>query len=166
MYRTGDVARWRADGNLEFLGRRDQQVKIRGFRIELGEIEAALTQCRMLQAAVVSVCETTAGRNQLVAHVVPAADQLLAPDKLRDFLKHRLPEYMVPSRFVVIDSLPLTPNGKVNRRALQALDPSNYDLLSHYKPPRTDIEKCVAEIFGNILNREQVSVTDHFFDLG
>ncbi|MCE4575918.1 non-ribosomal peptide synthetase, partial [Caballeronia sp. CLC5] len=161
MYRTGDIARYRADGNIEFLGRNDHQVKIRGFRIELGEIEAQIASHPAVREAVVIARarhEATQDQ-QLIAYVTLVSD---ASD-LREHLNSRLPDYMVPSAFVTLDALPLTPNGKLDRRALP--DPQWQDLAA-YVAPRTSLEHSLAECFASVLGLERVSVFDNFFALG
>ncbi|HYG65434.1 MAG TPA: amino acid adenylation domain-containing protein, partial [Thermoanaerobaculia bacterium] len=160
LYRTGDRARYRPDGNLEFLGRRDHQVKIRGFRIELGEIEAALATLPGVREAVVVVREDTPGDRRLVAYVT--GDPLV--DDLRPWLRERLPEPMMPSAFVSLPALPLTPNGKVDRKALPAPDRQRAE--EAYVPPRTPIEEIVAGIWAEVLGLERVRAADHFFELG
>ncbi len=165
MYRTGDLARYRPDGNIVFLGRTDYQVKIRGYRIELGEIEAALARLAQVQEAVVVVREDELGNRSVVAYVVPAAGQANAPRDLRSVLKQNLPDYMVPSAFVMLDTLPLTPSGKVDRGALPATD-SARRLKAVYAPPRTEWELKLANIWQKVLRVEKVGVDDNFFDLG
>ncbi len=157
LYRTGDRARYREDGNLEFLGRRDHQVKIRGFRIELGEIEAALSALPGVREAVVVVREDP---RRLVAYMVGEADM----DALRRSLRERLPDYMVPADFVTLVTLPLTPNGKVDRKALPA--PERQVAEESALAPRTPVEEILAGIWAELLGRERVGATDHFFDLG
>ncbi|MEP0859278.1 amino acid adenylation domain-containing protein [Trichocoleus sp. DQ-U1] len=165
LYKTGDLARYLPDGNIEFLGRIDHQVKIRGFRIELGEIEAVLLQHPQVRETVVLAREDMPNDRRLVAYVVPNHDAELSINELRDRLKQSLPEYMVPSAFVFLDTLPLTPNGKVNRRALPA--PENQRLeLAVYQPPQSEIEKTIATVWQTILNLEKVGIHDNFFDLG
>jgi acyl-coenzyme A synthetase/AMP-(fatty) acid ligase len=127
---TGDRARYRADGEMEFLGRRDHQVKIRGFRIELGEIEAALVSNKAVREAVVIVREDVPGEKRLVGYIVPAQQPAPTTSELHSFLKEKLPAYMLPSAFVVLEALPLTPNGKLNRRALPWLP-----LILRRRPP-------------------------------
>jgi len=162
LYRTGDSARYLADGELEFLGRRDQQVKVRGFRIELGEIEAALAQHPRIRECAIVVGET--GQQQLVAYVV-LQNEAIEIRELRQYLKIRLPEYMVPSLFITLDKLPLTRSGKVDRRALPAPDKAAAATAESIAP-RTAAEQVVAEIFAQVLRVERVGVTDNFFELG
>lgn len=164
LYKTGDLARYRPDGAIEFLGRLDHQVKIRGFRIELGEIEALLMTHEQIREAIVLTQPDTANEQQLVAYVVA---QKIAPTwtTLRDFLKQTLPAYMVPAAFVLLESLPLTPNGKINRKVLPTPDWSQQS-ISPYVAPRNDIEQKVAEIWQELLGFSKVSVEDNFFELG
>ena len=165
LYRTGDVARYRADGVLEYLGRNDQQVKIRGYRIETGEIEAALVQCGGVRHAVVQLREDTAGDKRLVAYVVPEAEvSETLIDELRRGLQSGLPDYMVPSAFVWLEELPLDANGKVNRKALPA--PESTGTSIGYVAPRTATEQLVAEIWAEVLKVQEVGVEDNFFSLG
>jgi len=163
MYRTGDLARYLADGDIEFLGRVDQQVKLRGFRIELGEIEASLLRREGVREAVVVVREDVPGDQRLVAYVV-AGEVGLNTAELRLALRTELPEYMVPSQFVVLDALPLTPNGKVDRKALPA--PEANALAREYVAPRTPAEELVALAWADLLALPRVSAFDNFFDLG
>ncbi|WP_164002944.1 non-ribosomal peptide synthetase, partial [Pyxidicoccus caerfyrddinensis] len=162
LYRTGDGVRWRADGTLEFLGRKDGQVKLRGFRIETGEVEAALTQHPGVKEAVAVVREDSAGDKRLVAYVVAPDVEVQA---LKEFLRTKLPEYMVPSVLVPLDALPLTPNGKADRRAL----PAPEGLASEqreYVAPRTETEQHLATLWAEVLGRTRVGATDDFFELG
>ncbi|MDQ3899571.1 MAG: amino acid adenylation domain-containing protein, partial [Actinomycetota bacterium] len=165
MYRTGDVVRWNTDGQLEYVGRTDHQVKIRGFRIELGEIEAALLDHRHVVGAVAVVQEDDSGHKRLIAYVVPATGQTIDTDQLRTLLGHRLPDYMVPSAFVLLDQLPLNPNGKLDRRALPTPDFTTTTRHS-YVAPRTELEQALAEIWAEVLGIDQVGVEDNFFELG
>ena len=163
LYRTGDVARFLPTGDVEFLGRRDEQVKIRGFRIEPGEAEAVLRQHASVRDAAVVAREGAAGQRQLVAYVVGPQG---AQEELRQYLRERLPDYMVPSAFVTLDSLPLTPNGKVDRRALPAPESASADGAGRYEAPRTEAERVLCEVWAQVLGRERVGVRDNFFDLG
>ncbi|WP_250523644.1 MULTISPECIES: non-ribosomal peptide synthase/polyketide synthase, partial [unclassified Caballeronia] len=163
MYRTGDIARYRADGNIEFLGRNDHQVKIRGFRIELGEIEAHVASHPSVREAVVigRMRHQKTLDQQLVAYVTATGD--IDIEALREHARSRLPDYMVPSAFVLLDALPLTPNGKLDRRALP--DPE-WQNLAAYVAPRTLLEHTLAKCFADVLGLERVSVFDNFFSLG
>ncbi|HZE25195.1 MAG TPA: amino acid adenylation domain-containing protein, partial [Blattabacteriaceae bacterium] len=162
MYRTGDLARWRTDGTLEFLGRGDQQIKLRGFRIELGEIEAALKSQPGIAHAAVIVREDGAAGKELVAYLVPSAEELPDSSTLRRDLNTRLPDYMVPSAFVSLPVLPLTPNGKLDRRALPAPERQR----ESYRAPRTPEEEMLCGIFADVLSLDRVGVDDNFFALG
>ncbi|HYP30133.1 MAG TPA: amino acid adenylation domain-containing protein [Blastocatellia bacterium] len=166
MYRTGDIGRYRADGNLEYLGRKDQQVKLRGYRIELAEIEAALEQDPAVRESVVIVHGDDLAEKILVAYVVPADGEALAAAELRVRLKEKLPEFMVPSLFVEIESIPVMPNGKVDRRALPPIDEVRREKDSSYVRPKTAIEEVLAGIWEQVLGVRQVGAQDNFFDLG
>jgi amino acid adenylation domain-containing protein len=166
LYKTGDLVRYLPDGNIEFLGRIDHQVKIRGFRIELGEIESALSQHSAVQQTVVLAREDIREEKGLVAYVVPNQQSTPTINDLRTFLKQKLPDYMVPSTFVMLDSLPLTPNGKVDRRALPAPDQSRPELVNSFVAPRTSVEEALAEIWAEVLNVEEIGIHDNFFELG
>jgi acyl carrier protein len=162
LYSTGDVARYLADGRLEFLGRKDQQVKVRGFRIELGEIETVLCEHEGVREAVVTAYSNT----QLAAYVVPAAERVPARAELRAFLKEKLPEYMVPDLYLFLDKLPLTPHGKVNRRALPQPETIERELDAPFVAPRNAIEEVLSDIFAEVLRVDRVGVNDNFFELG
>ncbi|MGW0518409.1 non-ribosomal peptide synthase/polyketide synthase [Crossiella sp. NPDC003009] len=163
MYRTGDVVRWTADGQLEFIGRADDQVKIRGFRIELGEVESVLLRHPYLAEAVAEV-HVDGSRKRLVAYVVPAGGQVSALE-LREFAAATLPDYMVPSSITVLDRLPLSPNGKVDRKALPAPEYAP-ELTAAYRAPETPAEKALAEIWAEVLGLARVGTSDNFFELG
>ncbi|HEX6291020.1 MAG TPA: amino acid adenylation domain-containing protein [Herpetosiphonaceae bacterium] len=174
LYRTGDLVRYRRDGQLVFVGRRDQQVKIRGFRIEPGEIAAVLRQHPAVREAVVLARADHPGDQRLVAYVVEQTNQetetwKLEPGtwnlKLRAYLKDRLPDYMIPASFVVLDALPLTPNGKIDHAALPEPRHADRDSAASVAP-RTPIEELLAGIWAEVLGAQQVGIHDHFFDLG
>ncbi|MBW8873671.1 MAG: amino acid adenylation domain-containing protein [Acidobacteria bacterium] len=169
LYRSGDLVRHLPDGSLDFLGRLDHQVKIRGFRIELKEIEAALVQSPTVREAVVVSREQPDGEHRLLAYVVPAAepaDATLPAGELRRFLQERLPEYMVPARFIGLAKLPLSANGKLDRRALPAPDDARPELGNRYVAPRNDGERRLAAIWAQLLGVRQVGIEDDFFSLG
>ena len=166
MYKTGDLARYRPDGNIEFLGRADHQVKIRGFRIELGEIEAALGQHPAVREAVVLAWEDAPGEKRLVAYIGAARESLPTTTDLRRFLTEKLPEHMVPAVFVPLDTLPLMPNGKIDRRALPPPDRSRPELDKAFVAPRGPTEEVLAAIWAELLEIERVGIHDNFFDLG
>jgi len=168
IYRTGDLGRYRLDGSAEFLGRADDQVNVRGFRIELGEVQAALARCPAVRDSVVVAHEEN-GESRLIAYVVLAGGtgvEAAGVTELRDFLRQRLPEPMVPSGFVMLESLPLTPNGKVDRRALPLPGAERPDLKSPFVEPGSDLERAIADIWRQVLRLDQVGLYDNFFELG
>ncbi|NET61307.1 MAG: AMP-binding protein, partial [Symploca sp. SIO2E6] len=167
LYKTGDLVRYLYDGNIEFLGRIDNQVKIRGFRIEIGEVETTLSQHPIVKETVVLAREDQPGNKRLVAYIVPetAITQDIVP-QLKQYLKEKLAEYMVPSAFVVLSALPLTPSGKVNRRALLAPDISNFSQRDNFVAPRDRIEEQLAQMWSEILHINPVGVRSNFFELG
>ncbi len=167
MYKTGDLARYRTDGKIDFLGRNDLQVKVRGFRIELGEIEMHLTEHPAIRQAAVSACapHSQIDDKQLVAYFTFRGDAPNATD-LRDFLKRKLPDYMVPSAYVPLAEFPLNSSGKVDRKALPAPDTARPNLRTTYVAPRNDTEKRLAQIWARVLGLDAVGIHDNFFDLG
>jgi acyl-CoA synthetase (AMP-forming)/AMP-acid ligase II/acyl carrier protein len=181
LYKTGDLARYLPDGNIQFLGRLDHQVKIRGFRIELGEIETILSRHPAIRETVVVAREevenpksetcTQQSRSiqnpkSLAAYVVTNPEQAPTVSELRAFLKQKLPEYMVPSAFVFLDALPLTANGKIDRKALPLPDQRRLELQEVYVAPRTPTEEMIAEIWAEVLKLDKVGIHDNFFELG
>jgi amino acid adenylation domain-containing protein/non-ribosomal peptide synthase protein (TIGR01720 family) len=164
LYKTGDLARYLPDGNVEFLGRVDFQVKLRGFRVELGEIEAALVQHPAVRKATVLLRQDQPGLKQLVAYTVCDSADDATHDALREHLKRNLPDYMVPAALVPLEALPLTPNGKVDRRALPA--PDWGAMAKDYVAPRTPVETTLAAIWAEVLGLDQVGLHDNFFELG
>ncbi len=173
FYRTGDLARWLPDGNIEFLGRLDYQVKIRGFRVELGEIENRLTAHETIDEAAVIIKENEEGDKFISAFFVPAVaveteqeQQEPSATVLKEYLSQKLPYYMVPTYFTPLDALPLTPNGKINRKALHGFEEGQMKAESLYVAPSGPVETQVAEIWQDVLNLEQVGVTDDFFESG
>ena len=164
LYDTGDQVRLLPDGNIEFLGRLDRQVKIRGFRIELGEIESALLQHESIREAVVIAIGEEVEEKRLVAYLASGNGELLGQGELRSYLKQRLPDYMTPAAFVVMEKLPLMSNGKLDRRALPA--PEKLDEGRQYEPPIGATETSLAKIWADILKLERVSRNDNFFELG
>jgi acyl carrier protein len=166
LYRTGDLVRHLQDGTIEFLGRFDTQVKIRGFRIELGEIEAVLLQDPAVSEAVVLAREDMPGEKKLVAYVAGKNGSRLAVNDLRESLKAKLPEYMIPSAFVGLDAMPLNAVGKIDRRALPPPDQDRPEVAQDYVAPRTPVEEELAGIVAQVLGVQRVGVRDDFFDLG
>ncbi|MEH2232807.1 MAG: amino acid adenylation domain-containing protein [Nostoc sp.] len=166
LYKTGDLARYLPDGNIEFLGRIDNQVKIRGFRIELEEIEAVLSQHPDLREVVVIARPDQLGNPRLVAYFVPHQAQVPTLGRLRNFLKQQLPDYMLPSAFVSLEAIPLTPNGKVDRDALPAPDISSFSQSISFIPPHTPTQEVLAAIWTEVLGLEQIGIHDNFFELG
>ena len=165
MYRTGDVARWRPDGVMEFLGRVDHQIKVHGHRIEPGEIEVALAQHPEVRESVVVSYENAPGDHRLVAYVVGEGIPPTA-SALRQLLSESLPDYMVPSHFVMLDRLPLTPNGKVDRKALPAPDAQPTRSEASYAAPENDLDRIVVEVWQETLGLDSVGIDDNFFDIG
>jgi amino acid adenylation domain-containing protein len=166
LYRTGDLARYLADGNLEFLGRVDHQVKIRGLRIELGEIESVLGQHPAVREGVVLAREDVPGDRRLVAYVIPGHDSAASAHELRGFLKQKLPDYMVPSSFLFVDSLPRNANNKLDRSMLPAPGAVRPELEESFVAPRTAVEHRLSRIWAEVLKLEGVGIHDNFFDRG
>ncbi|WP_415835337.1 amino acid adenylation domain-containing protein, partial [Corallococcus soli] len=167
LYRTGDKARWLADGNIEYLGRLDFQVKVRGLRIELGEIESALERHPQVRQAVVVVREDSPGDKRLVAYLVPpAGEQSPSTSDVRSFLKQQLPEYMVPAAFVSLETLPLNASGKLDRKALPVPNLQGQEKRGVYVAPRNDVEQRLCDIWAQVLGLKQVGIHDNFFELG
>jgi bacitracin synthase 1 len=171
LYKTGDLARWLPDGNIEFLGRIDLQVKIRGFRIELGEIETQLLKYPYIKDVVVIDSDVGGGEKSLCAYIVPG-DSVQTPgdafnmETLREFLSHSLPDYMIPAYFIPIDRIPLTPNNKVDRKKLPEPERSRPQLETAYLEPSTRMEKLIADAWKEILRLDKIGIDDNFFDLG
>jgi amino acid adenylation domain-containing protein len=182
LYKTGDQARYLPDGNIEFLGRLDYQVKIRGFRVELGEIEVALSQHPAVREAVVLAHEDSPGNKRLVAYIVPRQEgeqesrgaeeqgnnpqSPHLPAELRRYLQTKLPGYMIPAAFVLLETLPLNPSGKIDRRALARLDLTQAGFAETYVAPRNPLEEMLAGIWADVLGLKQVGIYDNFFELG
>jgi amino acid adenylation domain-containing protein len=168
LYKTGDLVRYLADGKIEFLGRADNQIKLRGFRIELGEIEAALSQYPQIKEAAVIVREDSPNDKRLVAYIVTVkiSPCSLEISKVRDFLQHKLPNYMIPNALVILDKLPLTSNGKVDRRALPIPDLSRQDTGTNFVTARDDLELQLVRIWEEVLGVKPIGIYDDFFELG
>lgn len=164
LYKTGDSARFLADNSIEILGRMDNQLKLNGYRLELGEISSLLIQHPSVNNAVVIARIETYGDKRLIAYFVANENSSVEANELRDFLKKKLPPYMLPAFFIALDSIPVTPNGKINRKALPL--PEDTRKLSGYLAPRNETEEILVEVWQNVLNIEQVGVNDNFFDLG
>ncbi len=165
LYKTGDLARFLPDGNIEYLGRLDFQVKIRGLRIELGEIETILGEHQAVREVVVTAREDTPGDKRLVAYIVPQQNIQTNIGQLRDYLKERLPDYMIPAAFVLLSALPLNPNGKVDRRSLPMPEKEHLS-EKMYVAPQKELEQTIANIWRDLLQVEKIGIDDSFFDLG
>src|SRR5947207_1191641 len=163
LYRTGDQCRWNQEGELEFIGRKDQQVKIRGYRIEIGEIEAVLKEHEEICDAVVTVQEKNAGEKLLVAYLVIRGGKKIETYELREYLHSRIPNYMVPSAFMRLGAIPLTASGKLDRQALKKWV---FTPASDQQDPRNDTEALLAEVWKQVLRLERVGIHDSFFELG
>jgi acyl carrier protein len=159
LYKTGDLARYLPDGNLQYLGRKDSQVKVRGFRVELGEIEAILAQHSAIAQTAVTV-----KTDKLIAYLVTNTD--VTREELRQYLSQQLPNYSIPSQFVFLDSLPLTPSGKIDRQSLPEPQLERPELTTAYTPPSSNLEQQIAEIWQDLLQVDKVGIHDNFFDLG
>lgn len=166
LYQTGDLARYREDGAIEYLGRIDQQVKIRGNRVELGEIESALRRHPLVREAVILAREDEPGNKRLVAYIVATGESTLSRDALRSYLKVLLPDYMIPSLYVMLEALPLGINGKVDRQSLPAPILSSAESKETFVAPRTLVEEILAEIWSEVLGLPRIGVHDNFFHLG
>lgn len=166
LYRSGDIARYRADGQIEFLGRSDHQVKIRGFRIELEEIELAILEHPEVRQTAVTARNSTHGEKRLVGYVTAVEGSQLSSTDLRDFIKQKLPEYMVPSQIVFADALPLTPSGKVDRNMLSGLEEKQEISAESSSVPRNPVEQALMQIWTEVLSTSQIGIDDDFFDSG
>ncbi len=164
MYRTGDVARWLPDGNIEFLGRMDHQVKIRGFRIELDEIAAVLKEITGIRQSVVTVHKDATGNKKLVAYIVGTEE--ISDTRMRSYLQTKMPGYMVPATFISLPELPLTANGKIDRSALPAPDFNRQSIEKKYVAPQNEIEELIHEIWSEVMQIEKIGIHDHFIELG
>jgi amino acid adenylation domain-containing protein len=166
MYKTGDLARYRPDGNIEFLGRTDHQIKIRGFRVELGEIEMVLSQHEDVEQAVVVAQRQPTGENQLIGYAVPKAQRTTDKNNIRQFLKERLPAYMVPPVILILPAFPLSTNGKVDRNALPLPEIGSQEREVTFVAPRDAREQQLAQVWSEVLRVNPISIHDNFFDLG
>jgi thioesterase domain-containing protein/acyl carrier protein len=166
MYKTGDLARYLANGEIEFAGRTDDQVKIRGYRVELEEIEAVLGSHTGVREVVIAARENAAGEKNLVAYVVPAREQVPTASALRLHLKQKLPHYMVPSAFVLLEAMPKTPNGKVDKRALPAPKNTDFAETQEYVAPGDELETQLTAIWETVLDKKPIGIRDNFFELG
>jgi amino acid adenylation domain-containing protein len=165
LYKTGDLARYLNSGDIEFIGRMDNQVKVRGFRIELGEIEAALAEHHAVREAAVVACKDQ-GDKHLAAYLVADENQTLVVEEVREFLKQTLPDHMVPSVFVVLETLPLSPSGKVDRRALPSTNGFKPNSAEGFSAPGDELELKLARLWERVLGIDSIGVNDNFFELG
>ncbi|MEM7346339.1 MAG: condensation domain-containing protein, partial [Chloroflexota bacterium] len=169
LYATGDLGRYLPDGAIEFIGRNDRQVNIRGFRVEIGEVEVALNQHPAIQAAVVTTIDDLQGDKQLIAYFVTKtsdSDPVQLSDNLYDFLEIKLPRYMIPAKFIGLETLPLTPSGKIDRSALPIPELTNLTPKNDYIPPRTSLEETIAQVWRDVLAIDQIGIQDDFFRIG
>ncbi len=167
LYKTGDLARFLPDGNIEFLGRVDHQVKIRGFRIELGEVEAALRRHPAIQDTVVTVHEMSPGNNQLIAYLIFQQDSAATTQEIRHDIQQHLPDYMIPAKFIPLAEFPLTPGGKIDRRVLPEPDAKREDSFTNsFVAPRNKTEQIIAEIWAKNLGLSQIGINENFFEIG
>jgi acyl-coenzyme A synthetase/AMP-(fatty) acid ligase len=166
LYRTGDLTRTLQNGELDYLGRIDDQVKVRGLRIELGEIETLLVQHELIEAAAVAIHQDESGDKKLVAYLSPKTGAAPEIKKIKEFLRSRLPEHMVPAIWMTIGHIPLTRNGKTDRRALPAPDPARSNAEGPFTPPRTSVEAALADLWKDLLGVSRVGIEESFFDLG
>ena len=166
LYRTGDLVKYKMDGNIEFLGRVDQQVKLRGFRIELGEIESVIAGNFNIKECVVTLKEGKNGEKRIVAYIIPAQNQSITSIELKDFLRNSLPDYMIPSSFVFLETFPISPSGKVDRNALPEPEFDRANLASDYISPRDEQETRLCQICSELLHIQNVGINDNFFELG
>ena len=164
MYKTGDLGRWMYNGNMEFIGRKDNQVKIRGFRVELGEIDSALSKYEGIREGITGVFKDQNNQNQLCAYVVKGEG--FSKEKLKSFLSAKVPKYMVPSSFITLDNLPLNSNGKIDRKQLPTPDKLSISNETEFVPPRNEMEEKLVEIWKSVLDINVIGVKDDFFDLG
>ena len=166
MYKTGDLARYLANGEIEFAGRIDDQVKIRGYRVELEEIEAVLGAHPGVHEVVIIARENASGEKSLVAYLVPSREQVPTASELRTYLKQKLPAYMVPAAVVLLESMPKTPNGKVDKRALPAPKDADFATAQEYVAPTTELQSGLAKIWDTVLDKRPIGIRDNFFELG
>jgi len=166
IYKTGDIVRIRDDGTIEYIGRNDDQIKIRGFRIELGEIESLLNKHSQVKNAVVVMREDTPGEKRLVAYVLVNGKNDPSASVLRDHLKTRLPDYMIPVHFITMTSFPLMPSGKINRRGLPPPDMKRPDITEKFVAAKTEDERVLTEIWKEVLKLETIGINDNFFEIG
>src|SRR5262249_7698265 len=164
IYKTGDLVRYLPGGNIEFLGRIDNQVKVRGHRIELGEIETILAEHTGVREAIVVARENERKEKRLVAYVVAESETVSTPADLREHLKKRVPEYMIPSAFVLLNELPLTPSGKVDRRSLPEPEQTGFEVRGNYIAPRNTVEKVIVRVWQDVLSIELIGIFDNYFD--
>ncbi|MCT7951981.1 non-ribosomal peptide synthetase [Ancylothrix sp. C2] len=166
LYKTGDLARYLPDKNLEYIGRKDHQVKIRGFRIELGEIETILNKHPHIQQSIVTVCEDKPGEKRLIGYIVGRPESKVTAQQMRVYLNEKLPSYMVPGAFVLLEKLPMLPNGKIDRRNLPIPEIKITAENENFVAPRTPTEEVIAGIFAELLGISQLSIEENFFELG